>query len=183
MPSGTTHATISVAATPFVFYTALEATSSVPLALCAAVGCGVVGILLTPDLDQETRGWAENKLLRNRNIVVAFIGGIHYAIWYPYGKLIPHRHFLSHLPVVGTALRLAYLATVILFFYWIAVAGLQWDMPLPSFDSVKWYVGAVVYGLAVSDTLHWAADVIVSGLKRYSKQRNSKNRQRRYQRK
>ena len=35
--------------------------------------------------------------------------GILQGLWWPYRKLIPHRSLFSHGPLIGTALRLAYL--------------------------------------------------------------------------
>lgn len=178
MPSGVTHATISVAAAPAVGVYALNLTNSPTLAFCAAVGCGVVGILVTPDLDQQTRGWAENKLLRSRNIVIALFGAIHYVLWYPYALFIPHRHFLSHFPIVGTAGRLVYLASALSVVYWLVTAVMHIPLVLPAWSSISGYMTAVVAGLAVSDTLHFVADVIVSAIKKtiHKKKRKIKRR-------
>jgi uncharacterized metal-binding protein len=34
-------------------------------------------------------------------------------IWLPYQKFIPHRHWLSHAPVIGSAVRLLYLGVLL----------------------------------------------------------------------
>lgn len=179
MSSGVTHATISVAAAPLAFVLALEVTGSPSLALCAAAGCGLLGILLTPDLDQETTGWAENKLLRNRNLLVAMIGAAHALIWYPYAKLIPHRHFLSHFPVVGTALRLGYLFAACAVLYWFAVEVFGWTIPLPELSLAIYYGTPTVCGLALSDALHWITDIISSAYKRRRNKIKTRGRRRR----
>ena len=59
----------------------------------------VGGLWLSPDLDtrsRPTRRWGPLGLL-----------------WWPYRRMLSHRSLLSHCPFVGTALRLAYLATVV----------------------------------------------------------------------
>jgi uncharacterized metal-binding protein len=50
-------------------------------------------------------------------------------IWLPYQKKIPHRHWLSHAPIVGSALRLLYLAVGLLP-VWLAfpeLSQVQWS--------------------------------------------------------
>lgn len=61
----------------------------------------VCGWVVTPDLDID----AGTFLQRKRNLL-SFIWR---AVWWPYAKLVKHRSILSHLPVLGTALRAVYL--------------------------------------------------------------------------
>lgn len=75
-------------------------------------------------------------------------------IFWPYAVVIPHRHWLSHLPIVGTAGRLAY----ILFLAWeVALITGQIDWLLWVLSRVTWY-WPVLVGLEVVATLHWVAD-------------------------
>ncbi|MCP9816129.1 DUF2227 family putative metal-binding protein [Synechococcus sp. GreenBA-s] len=58
------------------------------------------GLLLSPDLDTRsnaTRRWGPLRLL-----------------WWPYRRLLRHRSLLSHSPLLGSAVRLAYLAAAAL---------------------------------------------------------------------
>jgi uncharacterized metal-binding protein len=54
------------------------------------------GYWLSPDLDIKSRPFLRWGVLK--------------IIWLPYQRLIPHRSPLSHAPVLGSLLRLAYLA-------------------------------------------------------------------------
>lgn len=53
------------------------------------------GLWLSPDLDTNSLAIKRWGILKN--------------LWWPYQKIIPHRSFLSHSPLLGTALRLSYL--------------------------------------------------------------------------
>jgi hypothetical protein len=97
------------------------------------VGC-LLGVLLTPDLDLS-----ENERARN----------LWYLLWWPYGKLFHHRSRLSHLPVVGTGIRLAY----VLWPVWVG-----WRFWLPPWE--------ILVGLVMADLLHALADVTIHPLMR-----------------
>lgn len=115
----------------------------------AALG-SLSGILLTPDLDQEGFSAAEHWLVRKTWI----FGFVWLALWYPYAKAIPHRSPLSHWPILGTVLRLAY--CIILFMIIWLILGRP---VLPAMPTWGWVLlrGWLV-GLVVSDTAHWALD-------------------------
>ena len=80
------------------------------------IGWGIVGAgltfvglmlqrLMTPDADQEQETHAEFLAYKlNQFFGVAWV-----LFWLPYAKLIPHRHFLSHSPVLSTLIRVVYL--------------------------------------------------------------------------
>ncbi len=72
-----------------------------PAGVAVAAGAFLVGGLwLSPDLDTRsnaTRRWGPLQLL-----------------WWPYRRLLSHRSLLSHSPLLGTALRLLWLALVVL---------------------------------------------------------------------
>jgi len=78
--------------------------------------------------------------------------------WYPYARwLIPrHRHPLSHLPVLGTALRLAYLCLVPA----LAWAAFTLFLPLPPLPSLTLTLNLqwAIAGLVMVDALHALMD-------------------------
>lgn len=145
MADGKTHAMVSLLAaapTGLVVGLILGPTAG----LGAVQGC-LSGIIAGPDQDQQT-------LVKGEWWIVKYIpvfGWLWMAAWDIYARLIPHRHWLSHLPLVGTALRLAYMAGVG-YLVWLARGR-------PSLPSVPHdYLYGFASGLSVSDTLHWAWD-------------------------
>jgi uncharacterized metal-binding protein len=69
-------------------------------AISSGLGFLIGGLLLSPDLDTRsnaTRRWGVLKLL-----------------WWPYRRVLSHRSLFSHSPLLGSSLRLAYLAGVVL---------------------------------------------------------------------
>jgi len=110
----------------------------IDLAFGVFLGC-MAGMVITPDLDQsEARR------------------GFNY--WSLYGRLIPHRSFWSHCPVIGTAIRCAYLlwAPAFVIRYW----HLPWEF-------AKEFLIAAFIGLCVADFGHWFLDLFPSGDKQY----------------
>ena len=78
----------------------------------------VGGLWLSPDLDVRSaalRRW-----------------GVLGAIWWPYRRLLPHRSFLSHGPLIGMALRLAWLTALILLIWTTTASLLAPAIPTPS---------------------------------------------------
>ena len=67
----------------------------------------VGGLWLSPDLDVRSTA------LRRWGV----LGGI----WWPYRRLLPHRSFLSHGPLIGMTVRLAWLS-VLMLLIWTATA-------------------------------------------------------------
>ena len=71
--------------------------AGIELGLITGVAHLIGGIFLSPDLDLRSRPFKR--------------WGFFKIIWVPYQQLIPrHRHWLSHGVIVGSALRLVYLA-------------------------------------------------------------------------
>lgn len=145
MPSGKVHAACSAALSGV----ALGATfalggENVPLALASAAGC-LLGIPLTPDLDQENLGMSERWIIKH----TLGLGYLFVMFWYPYARLIPHRSPWSHLPIVGTLGRLLYMGIPI-------GAALAAGWRLPPIEPNLWL--ALLGGLALSDAAHWALD-------------------------
>ena len=76
--------------------------------LACGLGC-LSGIILSPDLDIPNRTRSEYLVYRYMGKI---LGGVWFVLWWPYGKLIPHRSPLSHMPILGTALRMVYMYLV-----------------------------------------------------------------------
>jgi uncharacterized metal-binding protein len=84
---------------------------SLELGMIAASAHLLGGLYLSPDLDLKSKPFKRWGVLR--------------VLWLPYQKLIPcHRHWLSHGVIVGSVLRLLYLAALLLP-WWIIFPGLQ----------------------------------------------------------
>ena len=135
MPNGETHLKITAA---------LIATSA---AVCVYGGysqwhtAGVAtGLLITPDLDLAENGSYAMRMLHKIPVVGSALAGLWFWYWLPYGKLIKHRSFWSHAPIISTLIRIAYIL------WWF------WFVP----DSVIY--GAWVVGLCVADAGHIVAD-------------------------
>ncbi|MGF1513539.1 MAG: metal-binding protein [Elainellaceae cyanobacterium] len=99
MPSGRTHDRITLWSLPLVAGVSLWATHSSALTLALIGGFLFGGLMLGPDLDTWSihhRRW----------------GWLRW-IWVPYRNSISHRSPLSHGPVIGTTIRVAYLLVVV----------------------------------------------------------------------
>ena len=111
--------------------------------LTATCGC-LAGIILSPDLDIPTKTISESIMGR-----IPVIGNLFWWYWLPYAKLIPHRHWLSHWPVIGTFGRLLYMSPLL----FITVCGYNVATLLKDVDVVGF-----VFGLMISDLMHWIMD-------------------------
>ena len=155
MPSGQVHAACSIGLSAVCYGTILGFTGDNLLALSGATGC-VLGILLTPDLDQKTLSSSENSLVR----YTLGLGFLWVMLWYPYASLIPHRSPLSHAPLIGTFGRLLYLAMILA----IPAYFLGWN-----FGQIPPEIWQIVFygvaGLAVSDFGHFVFDVTWSRIR------------------
>jgi uncharacterized metal-binding protein len=152
MPSGHTHAAISslAAVSLWMFVHGIDR----PEKLALVGGC-LAGILITPDLDFD-------EPVRSHYVVersFGFLPGLAWRLlWLPYSKVIRHRSPLSHTPLLGTMLRLAYIAVFVL------IGLIVTEMAFPSLERAQlpyWYPWAI-FGLMISDALHWLADEVVS---------------------
>lgn len=147
MPNGTTHAraTLALALASGAAAYALDH----PWAHVIALSSGALaGLILTPDLDVDD-GCISNEIVReNAGRPLGFLWAVY---WKPYSRLIPHRSVLSHLPLLGTLIRLAYLAILPALIFVLSGAG------FPRAEFPAWGVWAVA-GLALADTLHFLMD-------------------------
>ncbi len=96
------------------FATPIIGTISIPFSLelgvIATSAHFLGGYWLSPDLDIRSRPFLRWGVLK--------------IIWIPYQRFIPHRSPLSHFPVIGSLIRLAYLA-IWLSCLWVIIPGLQ----------------------------------------------------------
>jgi uncharacterized metal-binding protein len=155
MPSGKVHAITTCLAAGTLSPVVYLATQSIPTALAFAGGC-VIGLVVTPDLDVRQRDTHSESIMRRAG---GCIGAIWNMLWIPYAYLIPrHRHPLSHWPVIGTAIRLAYLLAVPALAWWV-IGHIIALPPLPhlALTPLTWWA---VGSLALMDSLHWLMDCL-----------------------
>ena len=117
MPSGQTHDRITLWSLPVVAGFTFEQTQSGNLTLLVSGGFLFGGLMFGPDLDIYSRQYQRWGWLR--------------WIWLPYQKTLRHRSFLSHGPIIGTMLRVLYLAI------WLGTSG----MLILKIAQVGWGVG------------------------------------------
>lgn len=108
MASGRNHDRAITLTTPVLLAAAI-ASGHADVGLIATASYYLAGMYLSPDLDLVSRPFKRWGLLR--------------FIWLPYQR-IPHRHWLSHGPVIGSIVRLVYLA-VLISPLWLLFPGLQ----------------------------------------------------------
>jgi uncharacterized metal-binding protein len=107
--SGKNHDRSILFATPIIGIVGVS--HSLELGIVAAAAHIVAGLYLSPDLDLVSKPYKRWGWLR--------------WIWVPYQKLIPcHRHWLSHGVIVGSVVRLLYLAALLLPM-WVIFPGLR----------------------------------------------------------
>jgi len=154
MPSGKAHAIATCAAAGALSPVLYLAGQSLPTTLAFAGGC-LLGLVVTPDLDVRQRDTHAETIMRRSG--GCLVGAIWNLLWLPYAWLIPrHRHPLSHWPVLGTALRLAYLLAAPALAWWV----IGQFIPLPALPRLAltpltwWAIG----GMALVDALHWGMD-------------------------
>src|SRR5919199_739240 len=118
MPSGQTHDRITLWSLPVVTALTVALTRSSNLTLIVSGGFLFSGLMFSPDLDLHSRPFKRWGWLR--------------WIWIPYQKAMHHRSVFSHGPVIGTTLRVLYLAS------WIALVGVLILAVVQLFQNVSW---------------------------------------------
>ena len=104
MPTGRTHDRITLWSLPFVAGLSFGLTKSGDITLLVCGGFLFSGLMFGPDLDIHSRQFIRWGWLR--------------CIWIPYQKTLRHRSIFSHGPLIGTTLRVLYLAN------WLFLVGL-----------------------------------------------------------
>lgn len=178
MPSGRTHDKITLYCLPIVTGISIFIFQS-PIAVILAIAAfGFAGFLFGPDLDLYSCQYKRWGVLR--------------WLWLPYQKAFRHRSAFSHGPIIGTLIRVAYLAAWIIGF---AVCGIVvWSLLQQQLDaSSNWKLLAqtqiklivkgilnslnkfqqawlaVGFGLEAGSLSHYCADWIGSELKKLKK--------------
>jgi uncharacterized metal-binding protein len=149
MPSGKVHAVSTIVLSLAGGYLAYSQGWQLPQ-VGALAGGTLAGILVSPDLDVD-RGNISHKIARKGGCLLGLLWKI---FWFPYAALIPHRSPLSHLPVLGTALRLFFIYGWVSLIFWLLKLGGVYPV-LPGW---AWYA---VAGLALADGLHWLLDQFI----------------------
>ncbi|MBE9122546.1 metal-binding protein [Tychonema sp. LEGE 07199] len=133
MPSGRTHDRITLWSLPLVAALTFGHTQSSNLTLLVSGSFLFGGLMFGPDLDiyscqYQRWGWFK-------------------PIWLPYQKSLRHRSFLSHGPLIGTALRILYLAI------WIAVFGVLGLVIAEKIGNLagNWQSAVLGYGRSISE--------------------------------
>lgn len=162
MPNGQTHTKMTLAATIAVGAGAFFVGIPPLQAVAASIGC-LTGAILSPDADVDGGFLGHNHV---RRVFGSVIGKVWEVAWFPYAKLVPHRHPISHAPVISTIIRLAYVGLWMLLFGWLAWLAFRfdfdWAVVVGVLGSPLFY--AFFIGLTVSDTLHFLADQISTRL-------------------
>ena len=173
MPSGRTHDRITLWCFPFVTGLTFWVVRSPVLTLIVALSFLVGGFMLGPDLDIHSIQYKRWGPIR--------------WIWLPYQKALKHRSQLSHGPIIGTALRVVYLAVwvALLTLLVVEVLNAVWDaqLTLGSLNAPFKYLTSnylsewisVLVGLELGAISHSASDAIGSHLVK-RKRRSRKNR-------
>lgn len=107
----------------------------------------LLGYYIDPDLDQANITAAEWRAMRDLGILGALL-----TMWFlPYGMLMTHRSFISHFPVVSTAIRYLWLLFPFLGLY----LYLTYNV-IPDFWPI---LAGVFFGLSSADLIHYLADI------------------------
>lgn len=150
MASGKNHDRGILVFTPIWTLTAIHYTS-IELGLILGLSHFVGGWFLSPDLDLKSRPFLRWGVLK--------------ALWIPYQEWIPHRNWKSHAPIVGTVIRMAYVA------FWLSplllIPGVYQALP-----AIGWQRAIACFvGVELSAMNHLILDGLVIPLPRAVKRR------------
>ncbi|NER37002.1 MAG: metal-binding protein [Oscillatoria sp. SIO1A7] len=183
MPSGRTHDRITLWTLPVVAGTSHIITGNSHFTLLIAGSFLFSGLMFGPDLDIYSLQFLRWGWLR--------------YLWLPYQKSIRHRSLFSHGPIIGTALRVLYLATwigMLAFLTLVAhrlIAGgselsnLALNVALDMARSVKrsllerypeWL--SLFIGMELGAMSHYLSDWLGSAYKRFAANKQTSNKER-----
>ena len=154
MPGGKVHSALTIATASGVIapYAVANLGGNEYLYLA---GC-VTGLLIMPDMDVDG-GNISDFFIRKVSRPAQWLWRL---FWTPYALLIPHRHKLSHLPILGTVVRIGY---VFLLINLINMVGLLFRGLFDSVSLVWIWDWSFFFGLAHVDAIHWFADWTIKG--------------------
>lgn len=154
MPGGKVHSALTLAtASGVIAPYAIVQLNGDPYMYVA--GC-LVGLFVMPDMDVDN-GNISDYLIRKVSRPAQWLWRL---FWTPYALLVPHRHFISHFPILGTFLRIGYIFIILNFT--IFLSKMVWSI----FDivSLRWiWNWSFFFGLVHVDTIHWMADNTIKG--------------------
>jgi len=172
MPSGQTHDRITLWSLPLVTASTLALTGSGNITLGVSVGFLFSGLMLSPDLDLHSLPFKRWGFLR--------------WIWIPYQQVMQHRSIFSHGPIIGTTIRVLYLACWIFGIGVILVAIFQFFREVPgnwrqftqdmAILLIQYRVEciALLVGLELGAMSHYLSDWTNSAYKRSKKKTKKK---------
>lgn len=159
MPSGSTHDRITLWSLPVVAGCTYIATQSSDHTLLVSGAFLFSGLMFGPDLDIYSVQYKRWGYLR--------------WLWLPYQKTVKHRSLLSHGLIIGTTLRLLYLAA------WISLLGIfglgiaqlggfswNWQLLREFAQSSTYSAIALFAGLEIGAISHIVSDRISTSYKR-----------------
>ncbi|HEX2915544.1 MAG TPA: metal-binding protein [Chloroflexia bacterium] len=154
MPMGTTHRTINTVVSVPVCAGALFLGWTPAHVVCLAGGYTFATFFMNPDLDLNSLGYKSWGWLR--------------IIWWPYQRILAHRCWISHFPVISTILRVIYLMWFPLALLLLLGSAAQSATREAIFD--WWPVLALpvilfIVGMIISDSLHAILDTSSTELK------------------
>lgn len=168
MSDGATHARIAIAVEAGL--AAQVVTSFFPLdfSIGLMVG-GVVGIIITPDIDHDKRTREENRFYA----IGRPFGILWQVLWSPYPVIYRHRG-ISHFPILGTITRVLHILIIASI-----IAKFGWDLWPPDFIGpllitygTRFWLG-VFCGWCTQDIVHYFTDIISTSMKRRLSRRHA----------
>jgi len=119
-------------------------------------GAGVLlGVLISPDMDVD-KGNISDSYIRRVSRPVQWAWRL---AWQPYAWSVPHRHTISHFPILGTILRIWYIFALLNL---ISLTG--YYLRINDTLSFLWiWDWALFLGLVHADIIHWIADNTIKG--------------------
>lgn len=123
----------------------------------------LMGVLLTPDHDVDA-GNVTDTLIRKISPTAQWVWR---RFWTPYALAIPHRGVISHFPVLGTFIRLAYIflfLNVLNLIVWGIGRLMGWNNTV---SFVFWWNSSFFWGLVHVDVIHWLADRFIKGKEQF----------------
>ena len=102
----------------------------------------LLGRWIEPDLDMVQTTTSEYRAMRELKL----FGVLLVCYWLPYGFIVPHRHFLSHSPIISTIIRFVYQFWRLWIF--LDKYGYMWNSAM-----LFGFLGLFI-GLCLSDLIH-----------------------------
>lgn len=169
MSSGKTHAAAAkVMMIPIAAASAYLFSQGYAEASVGVIAGGIAAIFVTPDADVD--GVSEEELRWFR--INPILGHMWHLFWYAYGKLFKHRG-ISHVPFVGTATRILYIAVLITLLQLLFVivfgptnfTGADLYISL-IYNNFKFFCRGVFISWSFQDFIHIIFDICSTWLKR-----------------